>query len=64
MAQFFQNIRLSDQPLLDHLIVFHAVLADFLDRPLFIGTFIHCQVDDAHAALPDLIQYFIFTVDY
>ena len=40
-----------------------AVFADLLDSPGLIGSFNDGKINDAHAAVADLTQYFIFTVD-
>ena len=62
MVQLFQQIRLRDQPLLDHLKILNAVFPYFLDGPLFVGPLIHGQIDNTHASLTDFIQYFVFSV--
>jgi hypothetical protein len=64
VIEFFEHLCLCDKPLAYDFIVVAAVLAYFLDRPGFIGTLVEGKVHDTHTAMTDLIQDFVFSIQY
>ena len=63
MAELFENIGFSHKALFNDFKILDAVLTNLFNRPLLIRLFIHCEINNAHTALSDFIQYFILAVN-
>ena len=65
MIKLFHHICFGKQAVDDDLVILSAAFfADFLNSPLLVQVFVHCEVNNRHTAATDFFQYFIFTVDY